>query len=77
MEKGSDKLNKNDKKSKNRSGQYGKPLLSGILRAVLVSLLVLLQVAFVVSISLALTKYTVYVYLLFEVGSFFLIMYFL
>ena len=63
----------NSKKKKN--GQYGKPVLSGIFRAILVCLLVFVQIVFVICITLELAKFTVYVYLIVEIASFFLIMY--
>ena len=73
MEKGVSIEKINSKKKKN--GQYGKPILSGIFRAILVCLLVLIQIVFVVCISLELAKYTVYVYAIVEIASFFLVMY--
>ncbi len=59
----------------NKSGLYGKPIISGLLRALIVFLLVVLQVVFVVCLSLALAKYTVYFYLIIEVIGFSVLMY--
>ncbi|MBE5936285.1 MAG: cardiolipin synthase [Lachnospiraceae bacterium] len=58
-----------------KNGQYGKPLVSGILRALIVLLLVVVQVIFVVCLSLALAKYTVYFYFLIEILGFSVLMY--
>ena len=58
-----------------KNGQYGKPLFSGILRALIVFALVVLQVVFVVCLSLELAKYTVYFYFAIEIIAFSVLMY--
>ena len=57
------------KKLRKPDKTYGNIYVSGILRAVIVALLVLIQIVFSFSLSLAMTKYTVFFYFLLEIAS--------
>ena len=58
-----------NKKYRRPDKTYGNTYISGIIRAIIVGLLLIVQFLFIICLSLAMTKYNVYLYFLLELAS--------